>query len=265
MKYKIFDQILDQQDIDTLLAYNNVNDNTTDVRPDVRSKHPIWDKDDFPQDILQSALDKILPEPYEVETVLFYKSQVSFRLHVDSGLFQGDPIYCNVLLPLHFLGPATSVLFDNHYFGISTRFARSNVSPYRYNLPDRAGSFIWVDDIRVLLDKCQNSPNSIKEFEVNDQFIQNLQQLVCKRQNADSRTSDYSQITNFLADKKIDQTLYKKYLSHMPAEDLDGLTVETVYDWKKGGALTFPRTQLHCAGAGHKEKIGVSIFTKKRQ
>lgn len=262
MTYQIFHRVLDQKDIDTLLAYNRVDDHVTDARPDVRSKNPVWNKDDFPQDILQSTLDEILPDPYEVEDVLFFQSKISFRLHADSGLRPNDRIYRNVLLPLEFSGPASTVLFDNHWFGTSTRFARSNIDPNRYNLPDRDGNFVWVDDIRTLLQQCRVDPDSVERFTVNDEFVNYLEQLIHIRQHADARTSDYSLIENYRPDAQIEASLYDKYLYHIPAQDLDGLSVDIVYEWNKGGALTFPRTQLHCAGAGHKEKIGVSVFTK---
>lgn len=262
--YKKFDNVLSPIEIKLLLEYERLDDDTLDLRPDVRSKNPQWDQDDFPQDILARVLDKVLPDPYQVETVLFYRSQISFRLHTDSGVCENDTIYRNVLLPLAFDGPATTVLFDHHYTGPATRFARSDIGPFRYNLPDREGKFVWVDDIRNLLHRCKSNPEAVTEFDVTNQFVVDLEQLIDKRQHANDRRSDYSSISNYVPGRDIDQAMYQKYLYHMPKEDLQGLTVETVYHWVKGGALTWPRTQLHCAGAGHQQKIGVSIFTKRR-
>jgi hypothetical protein len=263
-KYQEFDSVLSDSDIRILLDYERIDDNATDSRPDVRSKTPIWNQDDFPQDILTKTLDEILPDPYTVEVVLFYRSRISFRLHTDSGNCLNDSVYRNVLLPLDFKGSATTILFDNYFRGAATRFARSNIAPYRYNLPDRQGKFVWVDDIRLLLEKCCTSPETIKDFDVTEKFISDLEQLIEKRKNANSRTSDYSLISDHKQDQDIDEEIYQKYLHHMPREDLKGLTVQKIYHWKKGGALTWPRTQLHCAGAGHEEKIGISIFTRIR-
>lgn len=262
MRYQAVDQVLTPLEVQTLLDYNLVDDHVTDARPDVRSKNPIWDRDDFPQDILQRALDQLLPDPYEVETVWFFQSKISFKLHVDSGVHAMDPIYRNVLLPLDFSGPATTILFDNHYHGPRTKFARSNIDPYGYNLPDRHGRFVWIDDIRILWQQCVDAPSTVKDFEVTDSFVAELARLIESRHSADPRSSDYNALTNLRLGSNIDQHVYQQYLNHIPPEDLDGLSVDTVYQWKKGGALTFPRTQLHCAGAGHEEKIGITIFTR---
>ena len=266
MQYKTFQSVLSADAIKILCEFYRKHDEFLDQRPDVSSKKLRWDLDDFPQDILQTALDVILPDDYEVEVVHFFDSKISFRLHTDGGDTANDPIYRNVILPIWIDGPATTVLFDNHYNGPSTRFAQSNADPFRYNLQNVKGDFVWVDDIRDLLYQCKTAPNEVNDFHVDADFIRSLESLIEKRgQDADRRTSDYSAVTNYRPNRPIDRAMYDRYLRHMPLEDLQGLTVEYIYDWQVGGALTFPRTQLHCAGFGHNRKIGVSIFTRYKK
>ena len=63
--------------------------------------------------------------------------------------------------------------------------------------------------------------------------------------------------------KPFDEKIHKKYLSHEKIENLAGLEVELVYEWKLGSMLIFDRTNLHCSSSIIKEKkIGLTTFTK---
>lgn len=259
----VCEDVLSDSDIQTLLDFNDRQDELTDARPDFTTKRPIWDQTDFPQDILSKALHKILPQGFQIDTVVFVTSRASFRLHTDSDVVHDDTIDRVVLMPLRFSGEATTVLFDNHYLGPGSVFGRSNIGPYRYSLPDRDGNFVWVDDIRDLLHRCQHLPHTVTEFEVDQQFVQELQDLIQLRSKVKPRITDYSQITNHDEDQSVDQELYERYLHHIPRQDLQGLKLHMIYHWQRGQALCFPRTQIHCAGAGHESKVGVSIWTRK--
>lgn len=265
MTYQIFKNVLSKDEIQILLDFYHQEDDYTDDRIDVRSKTLIWNKDNFPQEIIEKALNQVLGDAYEVEAVYFLDSRISFRLHADSGRCDNDTVYKNILFPLAMEGLASTILFDNHYYGASARFSHGDINPFRYNLPNHEGTFIWVDDIRDLLRQCQEQPDQVKDFDTTPQFIQSLEKLVADREkNADRRVSDYHAITNWDPAVTIDDGLYQTYLYHMPKQDVDGLTIAKIYQWNIGDALTFPRSQLHCAGAGHKRKIGLSIFTRYR-
>jgi hypothetical protein len=261
---EIFENVVSLDEIAELLLYMHINDHTTDVRPDVRSNCPQWNRDKFPQMTLEKILNRITTN-YVAETVLFYDSRISFRLHVDSADGNVNKLHKNILIPLWTKGYSATVVFDNYWHGPSTRFSRTNASPFRYNLPDKKGKFVWVDDIRDLLQAAKNHPESIKQFDVDSKFILDLEKLVITRsETADLRTGDYKQIINFDPDQQFDTVLHKKYLKHIPIEDLHGLTIDKVVEWKPGSVIVFDRTQLHCASSGHDQKIGVSIFTNKK-
>jgi hypothetical protein len=172
-------------------------------------------------------------------------------------------------LPLSVDGPSATVIFDNHWLGPSTRFSRTDISPFRYNLPNKDGVFIDVEDIRILLDQCKTAPSTVNDFIVDSAFIAELERLVEIRSNkagiqkADARTSDYSQITNYKPGELFDADIHAQYINHIPIENLHGLTVDTIAEWHPGDAIVFDRTQLHCAASGHTRKIGISLFTNR--
>lgn len=263
---EIYDNVLNAGQIQTLLDWFNVNDELVDDRMDVRSKKPDWNSNDWPKPLVQMVLDQVLDDPYQVEVVLFYGSRISFKLHADSGDGDGRPLYKNVLIPLYSEGPATTVVFDNYWHGPHTRFGRTLVSPFLYTLPDRQGKLQTIPDIRVLLKQCQTQPESVTQFEVNSDFIRTLEHIVAMRdQNGikppDDYVTDYKHIINYRPDQQFDPTLHEQYLSHIPIENLHGLSIQQIIEWQPGQAATFDRNQLHCAGSGHQFKIGISIFT----
>lgn len=263
---EIHDNVLDDQQIKILLDWFNQHDTLVDDRLDVRSKTPVWDTGQWPQDLVKQVLDKVLPEPYRVEVVLFYGSRISLRLHADSGDDDGQRPYKNVIIPLHVEGPASTVVFDNHWHGVHARFARVPVSPFAYNLPDRHGNMQHIPDIRQLLTQCLQQPALCKDFDVTQDFVELLQRIVAIRSGQGSRApdgfvSDYSTVVNYQPTAQFDSTLHEQYLSHVAIENLHGLTIERVAPWCPGQAITFDRSQLHCAGSGHRYKIGISIFT----
>ncbi len=64
--------------------------------------------------------------------------------------------------------------------------------------------------------------------------------------------------------KPFDKKIHEKYLTHENIENLRGLEVEHIYEWKLGSMLIFDRTHLHCSSSIIKgKKIGIATFTKK--
>ena len=64
--------------------------------------------------------------------------------------------------------------------------------------------------------------------------------------------------------KKFDTEIHKKYLSHIDINNLEGMEIDKIYNWKIGETLIFDRTQLHSASSKiDKKKLGLSTFTKK--
>jgi len=67
-----------------------------------------------------------------------------------------------------------------------------------------------------------------------------------------------------IGEEDFDKDMHKKYLSHIDINNLKGLKVEMIYNWKVGESLIVDRTHVHCAStriAG--KKLGLTTFTKK--
>ena len=67
-----------------------------------------------------------------------------------------------------------------------------------------------------------------------------------------------------IGEKEFDKNIHSKYLSHIDINNLKGLEVEYIYNWKVGETLIVDRTHVHCASSNIKnKKIGLTTFTKK--
>ena len=67
-----------------------------------------------------------------------------------------------------------------------------------------------------------------------------------------------------LGSKEFDKEIHKKYLTHIDINNLKGMEVEMIYEWKIGESLIVDRTHIHCSSSRIKEKkLGLTTFTKK--
>ena len=61
-----------------------------------------------------------------------------------------------------------------------------------------------------------------------------------------------------------DKAIHQKYLTHIDINNLKGLKVDLIYNWKIGETLIMDRSHIHCASIRIKEqKLGLTTFTKK--
>ena len=64
--------------------------------------------------------------------------------------------------------------------------------------------------------------------------------------------------------KSFDKNMHKKYLSHINIENLRGMEVEMIYEWKVGETFIMDRSYIHCSSSNiNKKKLGLTTFTKK--
>lgn len=258
---------ISKENIKSLIDYFQIVDERSDVRPDVISKHPRWDIDAWPQQPVKELLDKVLDYDYEVDEVIFNESQISFRLHVDSGTSEEQRNGHAILIPLQIQGEAHTVFFDNYWYGNSTKFSKETIKPFSYNLKNKKGEWQMVDDVRILLMACENEPEAIDDFEIDEHFIKDLHTIIAARSNqhitkTDGRTYDYTDVVNYDQEHEFDNKIREKYISHLSQKTLNGLTIDKIAEWKIGDCIVFPRTQLHSASSSHDKKLGITIFTK---
>ena len=67
-----------------------------------------------------------------------------------------------------------------------------------------------------------------------------------------------------LGDKKFDKEIHQKYLTHIDINNLKGLKVEMIYNWKVGETMIMDRSHIHSSSSRIKtKKLGLTTFTKK--
>ena len=67
-----------------------------------------------------------------------------------------------------------------------------------------------------------------------------------------------------LGEGEFDKEIHQKYLTHIDINNLKGLKIELIYNWKVGETLIMDRSHIHCASTRIKEKkLGLTTFTKK--
>ena len=68
-----------------------------------------------------------------------------------------------------------------------------------------------------------------------------------------------------LGAEEFDKATHKKYLTHLDINNLKGLKVELVYQWKVGETLIMDRSHIHCSSTNIvNKKLGLTTFTKKK-
>ena len=68
-----------------------------------------------------------------------------------------------------------------------------------------------------------------------------------------------------LGNEEFDKEIYRKYLTHIDINNLKGLKVELVYQWKVGETLIMDRSHIHCSSSKIvNKKLGLTTFTKKK-
>jgi len=68
-----------------------------------------------------------------------------------------------------------------------------------------------------------------------------------------------------LGTQEFDKTIHQKYLTHIDINNLKGLKVELIYQWKVGETLIMDRTHIHCSSSNIvNKKLGLTTFTKKK-
>ena len=65
--------------------------------------------------------------------------------------------------------------------------------------------------------------------------------------------------------EEFDREIHRKYLTHIDINNLKGLKVELVYQWKVGETLIMDRSHINCSSAKIvNKKLGLTTFTKKK-
>ena len=67
-----------------------------------------------------------------------------------------------------------------------------------------------------------------------------------------------------LGNEEFDKEIHQKYLTHIDINNLKGLKIELIYNWKIGETLIMDRTHIHSSSSRiNDKKLGLTTFTKK--
>lgn len=281
MPVQVFDDVLTPDDIKILIEYLDRDDDRVDHRHDFRSKHPRWDVDVWPQDIIRQVLDKTIGDNYKIYEVDFMRSKIPLKMHVDAVSKSFESLHWAVMICLRANPVGHTVFFDNHWkgHGRNAHFTRQPWSQFSQKFIGRDGSWVEIADIRDFLVTCQTQPHLVTDIEITNDFVTYLEQLVVKRSSPwvdnvkreenkifalpEPRFSDYQQqVTNYRNNAQFPYSVWQQHLQHQPYDDFHGLTLDQVVEHQPGRVAVWHRSQLHCSSHNHSEKDVVTVFTE---
>ncbi|NQY99633.1 MAG: hypothetical protein HRT45_03070 [Bdellovibrionales bacterium] len=79
------------------------------------------------------------------------------------------------------------------------------------------------------------------------------------------KVTDYQDLIGF-TNEHFDQDDYEKYLTHLPYENLFGLSIDRIVEWSIGDVIVFDCSQLHASNnfsGSHTEKMSLTYFSSK--
>jgi len=92
-------------------------------------------------------------------------------------------------------------------------------------------------------------------------FTINQEELKFKPQVGQNERSN-----KHIGEEEFDKEVHKKYLKHIDINNLRGMNVEFIFQWKPGETLIMDRSHIHCSSSNIiKKKIGLTTFTKKNK
>lgn len=257
-----FQNVIDNQTIQVFRDFLNLPDSYVDDRGDIYNKLMTPDIPGWPLKELTKILDQVMPGPYIIENADFVRTKYLTRLHTDTADGDQDRLFKNVIIPIEVSRHASTAVFENRWTGPASRFTKIKIPQYEYQIADINDIIVYIEDIRLLHAVMVESTTDTVDY-LGNRFLNQadwLGDLVAKRHNVEPRINDYSSITN-LTDKPFPEDFHQKYLSHIPIENLQGLTVPHIMEWKIGDVLTFDRQYIHAGTSCGEIKSFIGVFT----
>jgi hypothetical protein len=131
-----------------------------------------------------------------------------------------------------------------------------------FNLKD----FIYKQTLLPLSDHGETVIFKNKFYGISTSFTKDQKELLENNsENYKTGKNDRSnQHLKMFSGESFNKDDYEKYLKHEDFENLKGLEIEYIYEWKLGDLFIFDRAHLHCSSCNIRDKkIGLATFTKK--
>lgn len=253
---------MDAETVAVFKEFLNRQDKYVDDRGDTYDKLMRPGMPDWPENELRSVLDRIMPGPYEIENADFVRSRYHTRLHTDSDNGDQKRLFKNVIIPIEVDTFAATAVFENCWPGPAAKFTRIVPPQYEYQLTDIHGEVVYIEDIRLLYNAMSVTTKSTVEYQGHmfDNVTEWLADLIAKRHQVIPRISDYTGISG-ITQAEFPPDFHREYLSHIPIENLHGLQVPRIMEWRVGDAITFDRQCLHSGTSKDTIKSMVAVFT----
>lgn len=219
---QVFENVVDQKDLDFLL---NEEKNNQSVR--ILTKR-VFGLDTLAcQRYLDPVLKKVLKYPFKITGGNFFRTEIPYMLHADTGIDVNCALYRIVVFPLY-LETFEGTKYHEEFNGLSIMHQRW------YN---QAAFFMKGEEHR---------------FDV-------------KKQEYNQPVNDYS-IADGITDVPFDRERYEAVFSHLNYKSFEGMSELAYAPWRIGNAITFDRSNIHTATnfikANVKMKIGLTFFTE---
>jgi hypothetical protein len=190
---------------------------------------------------VQLSLLKYMKDPIVSDIIDRIKKEIG-EVEISTGFF--------------FLADYPHILHNDDFFNLPNNVYKGITLPLRLDnkLPDT-----------LLIDYPELCFFNQFYFHGPAKFVKNNEPLVTWY---NEQLYEYKNIDGLDGNVPFDREVYKKYLTHLKLEWLEGMSFHSALTWKPGNALVFDSVRLHCASdfrkLGYKSKLGISIFTKKK-
>lgn len=268
------DNFLEDNEIKIILEYmNSLKDNMVDRDESTKISFNFNDHKILKD--IEIKVKKLIGEFYVNDfKPHFHTSRFPLRIHADTGKNPNDIIFKNIVIPLKINSKNNSsvhtIIFKNKWFNQSALFTTKSDQDYDYIIKDVDGNFQDIIDIRDFLRVLKNTADSKKiNYKggnyIKDKSFFNYILSLSKGKRYNLRTNKHIQ-----SDNEFDKKLYDKYMSHQPYEDLKGMEVEKIFQWKPGKLFMWDRVQIHSSDNFLKDnnlesKTFIAFFTSKNK
>ena len=219
---KVFENVIDSNDIAFLLDQEANNKNQR-----ILPKRIFGLDTKACQDYLDSKLKSILKYPFKITGGNFFKTEVPYLLHADTGIDENCALYRIVVFPLY-IETQEGMEYDEHFNSLTIMNQR------------------WYHQAAFFM-KGEEHKFEAKKTEYNQPV------------------SDYSTVYGASSDT-FDKARYDDIFSHLNYNSFTGMSELFTAPWRIGNAITFDRSNIHTASnflkANVKTKIGLTFFTE---
>jgi hypothetical protein len=218
---KVFENVLSADDIAFLLDQeeNNPQKKTLPFRVFGLNTEASFQR-------LKNKLDSILVHPYKVTGGNFFRTEVPYRLHADTGIDEFAKLYRIVVFPL---------------------FLDTGADPYLEEF----------NNLTIMNQRWYNQAAFFMKGE-EDKFD-------VKKAEYNQPVNDYSIATNITTEAFPKET-FDRLFNHLVYKNFEGFSELVTVPWRIGNAITFDRSNIHTASnflkANVKMKIGLTFFTE---